>query len=259
MPQLLLFPDPQPLVERLGREFFRSAPECPGVYLMHGGDDAILYVGKAKNLRKRLTHYRVANPERLPRRHLRMLRAVRRIVFRECANESAALSLESELLRSLKPKFNRAGTWPSKPRFLLWRAEGIHLEFAIGEQPGPEWHAFGPMGSMVFMLRFLLVRLFWCLSQPELGLAGMPAGWAHGNLPEVVRINLGDSLSEAVALLNGFFNQEREAFVEWVRARPRCEQHPFELMSFQDALEALPERFPNGAAYTAPYPNPANI
>ena len=38
--------------------------------------DRILYVGKAKDLRQRLNHYRVANPDRMPRRHLRLVRDV---------------------------------------------------------------------------------------------------------------------------------------------------------------------------------------
>jgi len=50
----LLFPDPRPLVERLGQDFFRHLTECPGVYLMRDAQDSILYVGKAKNLKKRL-------------------------------------------------------------------------------------------------------------------------------------------------------------------------------------------------------------
>ena len=54
MPQLLLFPDPRPLVERLGADFFRQAPNHPGVYLMRDASDTVLYVGKAKSLRKRL-------------------------------------------------------------------------------------------------------------------------------------------------------------------------------------------------------------
>src|SRR5271166_2887513 len=114
MSQILLFPDPRLLVERLGRDFFRQAPERPGVYLMRDARDVVLYVGKAKNLRRRLGSYRVANPDRMPRRHLRLLRAVERIELQECVDESAALARESELLRELKPKFNRAGTWPSK-------------------------------------------------------------------------------------------------------------------------------------------------
>jgi len=95
--QQLLFPDPQPLVERLGRDFFRQLPATPGVYLMRDARDAILYVGKAKNLRKRLGAYRVANPDRMPRRHLRLVRAVARIELQECADELSALAREAEL------------------------------------------------------------------------------------------------------------------------------------------------------------------
>src|SRR6516165_6317422 len=101
MHQLLLFPDPQPLVERLGRDFFRTAPESPGVYLMRDAGETVLYVGKAKNLRQRLGNYRVANPDRMPRRHLRLLRAVTRIELQELPDEPSALARESELLRTL--------------------------------------------------------------------------------------------------------------------------------------------------------------
>src|SRR5437868_5403762 len=126
--QILLIPDPRPLVEQLGAAFFRQVPEAPGVYLMRDAADAVLYVGKAKNLRKRLGSYRVANPERMPRRHLRMLRLVRRIELQHCESETAALSRESELLLSLRPRFNRAGTWKGPSRFLAWRLQPAGLE-----------------------------------------------------------------------------------------------------------------------------------
>src|ERR1041385_3990947 len=109
--QMLMFPDPRPLVERFGPEFFRQLPEGPGVYLMRDARDVVLYVGKAKNLRQRLNAYRVANPDRMPRRHLRLLRAVVRIELQKYPDEASALARESELLLALKPRFNRAGTW----------------------------------------------------------------------------------------------------------------------------------------------------
>jgi excinuclease UvrABC nuclease subunit len=113
--QLWLFPPPKPLVERLGEDFFRALPSGPGVYLMCGATEGVLYVGKARNLRKRLASYRVANPERLPRRIIRLLHRVTRIEFDQCRTEAAAQDREEALICVLAPKFNRAGkVWEGK-------------------------------------------------------------------------------------------------------------------------------------------------
>lgn len=76
---------------------------------MWGEREGVLYVGKARNLRKRLSSYRVANPERLPRRIIRLLHLVRRIELDVCASESAAYHREELLICVLQPRFNRAG------------------------------------------------------------------------------------------------------------------------------------------------------
>ena len=135
MSQLLLIPDPRPLDERLGRRFFRKAPKRPGVYVMRDAAEKVLYVGKAKDLQRRLRNYRIANPDRMPRRHLRMVREVARIELQFCRNESAALRHESKLLRSLKPPFNRAGVWPGKTKFFVWRRMEEQLELAVTDVP----------------------------------------------------------------------------------------------------------------------------
>lgn len=111
--QLWLFDPPRPLVERLGKDFFRTVPAEPGVYLMCGDSEGVLYVGKARNLRKRLASYRVANPERLPRRIIRLLHRVTRIEFDICPTEEIARHREELLICVLTPKFNAAGkVWP---------------------------------------------------------------------------------------------------------------------------------------------------
>lgn len=111
--QLWLFPPPRPLVERLGEEFFQTLPTGPGVYLMCGDSEGVLYVGKARNLRKRLSSYRVANPERFPRRMIRLLYRVTRIEWDECPTEEAARHREETLICILTPRFNAAGkVWP---------------------------------------------------------------------------------------------------------------------------------------------------
>ena len=247
MTQLLLIPDPRPLVERLGREFFRQAPESAGVYLMRDAADTVLYVGKARNLRKRLASYRVANPDRLRRRHLRLLRAVARIELQECADEASALATESQLLRGLRPRFNRAGTWPASPRFLAWRMSGEGLDLAILPTAQPGWFCHGPVGGIAIPLRAALVRLLWCAVHPERGLAEMPHGWFRGQQRETVTIPRHQSpparFEESTACLSALFAGDSEDFVGWIRECASAQCHPFEVAVRETDLETVPEWF----------------
>jgi len=135
--QLWLFDPPKPLVERFGEEFFATLPTRPGVYFFCGTGEGVLYVGKARNLRKRLASYRVANPERLSRRIIRLLHQVRRIEWDECVTEEAARQREELLICVLAPKFNAAGkVWERRngalSRFerdrIKWEQAGLSLE-----------------------------------------------------------------------------------------------------------------------------------
>jgi hypothetical protein len=243
MAQMLLFPDPRPLVERLGAEFFRRAPQCPGVYLMRDHAETVLYVGKAKNLRKRLASYRVANPDRLGRRHLRLLCAVERIELRPCDSEAAALENESMLLRTLRPRFNRAGTWPGQPRFLAWRLTRRDLEFAIFSTPDPDWQVHGPVGAVAVHVRAALARLLWCAAHPKGGVASLPEGWFAGRHRVISSISVPTNsmfdFQQCAAHLEGLFSGRPERFCEWVTERTASWTHPFDL-SVRDAdLESL--------------------
>ncbi len=82
---------------------------------MCGAAEGVLYVGKARNLRKRLAAYRVANPERMSRRMIRLLHQTRRIEWDECSSEEAAGYREELLICVLAPKFNSVGkVWPQR-------------------------------------------------------------------------------------------------------------------------------------------------
>jgi hypothetical protein len=202
-----------------------------------------LYVGKAKNLRKRLANYRVANPDRMRRRHLRLLRSVERIELQPCADEAAALARESVLLRTLRPKFNRAGTWPGTPRFLAWRITGDSLELAVAPKADVDWATFGPMGITAFHLRAALARLIWCAAYPERGAAGLPEGWFAGRQPEICVIpcpnNLRLELKAATGCLRSFFSGRPQAFCEWILAITAAWSHPFDLEVRDADLETL--------------------
>ncbi len=247
MNQLLLFPDSRPLVERLGPGFFRTAPQCPGVYLMRDNSDAVLYVGKAKNLRKRLNSYRVANPDRMPRRQLKLLRAVSRIELQECPDEAAALSKEAELLKDLRPRFNRAGTWSAPPRFLAWRTTPVGFELAVKAAPEPMWSISGPWRSRIRWLHSALVRLLWCALQPDQGIAGMPEGWFQGRhgantiIPVSHETGAGlEGLERTLdEVLGGLLSGDAAALLGWVDQRTASQKHPFEMAIKQDDLETV--------------------
>jgi len=241
MGQLLLIPDPRPLDQRLGEEFFRQAPRRPGVYLMKDTADNVLYVGKAKDLKQRLSNYRVANPDRMPRRHLRLVTEVNRIEFQFCPTESAALAREAELLRSLRPKFNRAGVWPGRTRFIAWRVRGEYLDLTVVETPGADWRRFGPLGSGALYLQRTLSRLLWLALNPTRAFAELPTGWAQDKFMRETSIPCGESVGQAVAALESFFWHGADSFLDWLASRFTPRTHPFERRAIEEELECLKE------------------
>jgi excinuclease ABC subunit C len=83
----------------------RHAPTSPGVYRMLNAANDVLYVGKAKNVRKRLSSYaRVNAPQ--PARILRMIAATVTVEIISTATETEALLLEANLIKQLRPRFN---------------------------------------------------------------------------------------------------------------------------------------------------------
>lgn len=82
----------------------KIAPEKPGVYRMLGEGDKVLYVGKAKNIKKRIVAY--SHIEKLPIRLQRMVSEIRRMEFIIVENEAKALLMENELIKKLEPRYN---------------------------------------------------------------------------------------------------------------------------------------------------------
>ena len=82
----------------------KLAPSRPGVYRMIDGRGDVLYVGKAKNVKKRIQAY--ARPTGLDSRIERMIAATRTLEFVVTRTETEALLLEANLIKRLRPRFN---------------------------------------------------------------------------------------------------------------------------------------------------------
>jgi hypothetical protein len=229
----------QPLVERLGREFFRTIPAQPGVYVMRDANGVVVYVGKAKNLRQRLRSYRVANTERVPRRHLRLMREVTRIDFDLCRNESAALAREAKLLLELRPKFNRAGVWPRKARFLTWRFADSAVQFSVHETPPLGWERFGPLGGFAPRLLGSIVRLLWLALSPQTGFSRLPHGWAHSRFALPITLACGPREAEIRRALESLCWGDPAECSAWLLACTEPNLPPFEQAARQADMEEI--------------------
>lgn len=85
-------------------KYLKTLPSCSGVYQMFDAADNILYVGKAGNLKKRVSSY-FTKQDHSPKTRA-LVRQIANIRITVTATETEALLLESNLIKSLRPKYN---------------------------------------------------------------------------------------------------------------------------------------------------------
>ena len=86
------------------QDYLRTLDSSPGVYRMLDAAQAVLYVGKARDLRARVSNY--ARPSGHSARIARMIRETASMMFLTTRTETEALLLEQNLIKQLKPRYN---------------------------------------------------------------------------------------------------------------------------------------------------------
>ena len=90
-------------IARIGA-YVKTLPDAPGVYRMMDAKGGVLYVGKAKSLKKRVASYAKSGGH--TERIARMILETAEMLFVTTASETEALLLESNLIKRLKPRYN---------------------------------------------------------------------------------------------------------------------------------------------------------
>jgi excinuclease ABC subunit C len=118
-----------------------SLPDSPGVYLFHGADGELLYVGKARSIRKRVGNHFSGTENRLTSR-------VHRIEFLATATEAEALLAEQSFIKRHRPRFNiRLRDDKSYPYVCVSLDEDYPRVYFTRERHRPHRAYFGPFSS----------------------------------------------------------------------------------------------------------------
>lgn len=86
-------------------KIIKKAPHAPGVYKMLNDEDIVIYIGKAKDLNKRLKQYFQKNYQHSSRTK-KLLEKMTKINFTSVDSELEAMILETNLIKQFKPKYN---------------------------------------------------------------------------------------------------------------------------------------------------------
>ncbi len=95
----------------LGNDFLQSVPKEPGIYIFRNRDKTVIYVGKAKNLRNRLSQYKHTTRKKIHRKMKLIVKEATSVEFKICKTEKDALLLENQLIQDFKPEFNVSGAF----------------------------------------------------------------------------------------------------------------------------------------------------
>ena len=128
------------------RNVWKTLPTKPGVYRMHDARGDILYVGKARALKNRVSSYTAV--ERLPQRLKRMVAQTRSMTIVTTNSEAEALLLEAQLIKRYRPAYNVLLRDDKSFPFILLRSD--HKFPRIQKHRGARRHKgqyYGPFAS----------------------------------------------------------------------------------------------------------------
>ncbi len=136
--------------------FNLELPSSPGVYRFLNGKGELIYIGKAKNLRRRLAQYRNAKRCKAHAKMRKLKKEAKQILFEVCETELQALLLETRLIQTHRPKWNVAGAF-----FFLYPLIGIrkagqewHLCYTTEPEAFPDFRFFGAFRSRLLTREF---------------------------------------------------------------------------------------------------------
>lgn len=121
----------------------KDLPALPGVYLMKDQEHTIIYVGKSKNLKRRVSSYFGESTHHSPKVK-RMVRHIKSFDYVVTDTELDALLLECRLIKELRPIYNRLLKDDQKYRYIYISTESTLPRARVAYDKGDDGEYFGP-------------------------------------------------------------------------------------------------------------------
>lgn len=141
----------------LDKTVIEKLPLVPGVYYFHDKKDKIIYIGKAVNIKKRITSHFIQNNSNKKRQDF--LRNIHKITYRPCATELEALVLESTEIKKWWPKYNDSQKQPLQ-KYALYQFEDArgYIRLAIDKKKKniPALYSFNLLNEGIILLRKMI-------------------------------------------------------------------------------------------------------
>src|SRR5437764_1677486 len=152
---------------KFGAEFLESLSGSPGVYLVYDQEDELIYVGKAINLKRRLSQYRNTMRRKKHARMRGIVKEAARIEIQYAETHLDACLTETMLIQKHRPRWNIVGAYSFLYPLIGIRSANSNLEFCmtstpdalLKECPGFEFHGAFRSRRVTGDAFFALMRL----------------------------------------------------------------------------------------------------
>ncbi|MFN3840619.1 MAG: excinuclease ABC subunit UvrC [Cyclobacteriaceae bacterium] len=153
------------------KSYVQRLPDSPGVYRFYNAENQLVYVGKAKNIKKRVQSY-FGVKQNLNRKTQRLVLETKRIEYTVASNEFDALLLENNLIKQFQPRYNILLKDDKTFPYLCILAERFPRIISTRKYVPKQGEYFGPYSSVVAMKSVLeLVRKLYTIRTCNLNLS----------------------------------------------------------------------------------------
>lgn len=181
-------------IDRFDNAFYDTIPNEPGVYLVLNDAAVVIFIGKSKDLQKRIKSYRYLSPERTNDNAWHIATEAAEIQWEVCRDAKQATLRANYLTRRYRPRYNSYSSSTDSYRFIGFQLSDRTLHFVTGNdiRLSTDFHLYGAFKHFGQFNRAFsaLLRLTWATNKDATQLERIPLLLLKRQPPDSYKITL---------------------------------------------------------------------